>query len=226
MGSNIDADIIDAITWISKNDWSKAKEAAYRFSSTVTAAKADITLLKAELSGLAAFSAGASFAKFDYTFLKVDEKGITWRGEQIYSTKRADEAKHFQTKMERSQLEFKEKVDALKEAHEERGRKRADLDAANARLTSARTGSRAPNATSADFAELAKSADAQRKAQKAYEHAESEFRSLRRKAAKLQADVDTFAGKMKDAKPEKIFDAASRALTDFEEGLRRAAAQA
>ncbi|MET7569683.1 hypothetical protein ABZT04_14450 [Streptomyces sp. NPDC005492] len=221
-----EGDIIDAITWISRNDWERAKEKAYTFSSSITAIKYDMTLLKAELAGVAAFSAGLGLVKLDYTFLKVDEKGISWRGRQIYSTRFADEVKHYQTQLDRKQLEFAKKMSALETAQATAARKRTDLDAATARLESARTSSRRPNSTSADFTELARSADAQRDARRAYDRAEAEVSALHDKVTALKTKVGRISNEVKEVKPDAIFEKATEALERFEEALHNTAAQA
>ncbi|MFF7469377.1 hypothetical protein [Streptomyces sp. NPDC008092] len=220
-----EGDIVDAITWISKNDWERAKEKAYTFSSSITAIKYDMTLLKAELAGVAAFSAGAGLVKLDYTFLKVDEKGISWRGRQIYATKFADEVKHHQTQLDRKQLEFAKKIGALETAQATKERTKTDLAAANARLESARTSSRRANSTSADFTELAQSAEAHRDAQRAYDRAEAEVNALHEKVTDLKRKATRIEEDVKKVKPQAIFDEATRALERFEEALQGAVTQ-
>jgi chromosome segregation ATPase len=214
-----EGDIVDAITWISKNDWERAKEKAYTFSSTITGIKADMTLLKAELAGLSVFSLGASLAKIDLNLLKVDEKGISVAGRQIYATKWVDEAKHFQTKMERELRTYEKEVDALKAAQEKKTERKADLDEANERLRSARN-------NRGDVSELARSAEDQAHAQKAYDRAEEKFTQLHAKVNNMKDKIADLRNDMNAAKPEKIFERANRELERFEESLQSAARQA
>ncbi|CAL9530122.1 hypothetical protein [Streptomyces sp. enrichment culture] len=221
-----EGDIVDAITWVSKKDWVRAREKAFTFSSTITALKTDITLLKAEISGLAIASLGANLVKVDYSFLKVDEKGVTWRGEQLYATKRADEAKHHQTKWERAVRDFDKEVTALKEAEEDARKKRAELEAASARLNSSREKAKGSKATTADLKELGRSADAQRNAQKALEQAEQKFRNLRTKVNETRTRVDNLKKDMDEVKPDKVFARTTEQLKNFEQALQKAANQA
>jgi exonuclease VII large subunit len=214
-----EGDIVDAITWISKNDWERAKEKAYTFSSTITAAKADITLLKAEIAGLSVFSLGASLAKIDLNLLKIDEKGISVGGRQLYATKWVDEAKHFQTKMEGELRTYQKSLNALEAAQAKKVEKKADLDEANERLRSARN-------NRGDLSELARSAEDQDRAQRAYDRAEEKFTALHTKVNKMKDAIQDLDGKMKAAKPEKVFEKANERLKDFEQALQSAARQA
>ncbi|MEV5606816.1 hypothetical protein [Streptomyces sp. NPDC052225] len=95
-GTPPEANFLDQVTWINKADYERTKSKAYGASTTSSGIKGDITLLKAELSGLALLSIG-------YSLFKIDEKGVSYRGKMIYAAKYADAAKHFQVKAERFQ---------------------------------------------------------------------------------------------------------------------------
>lgn len=211
MASGADADLVDAFTWVSKKDYERAKEKAFAFSSTITAVKADITLLKAEFSGLALLSVGANFAKFDFSLLKVDEKGVTWRGKQIYATKWADEAKHYQVRLERAQEQAAEelggRIKRLEAAQSSQVEKKGKLDRAETGLLSARSLASRPGTTEDDFTELARSGSEREQAKRDYEKAEKRAKNLENRLAgalgkyhDLNEEIERLDDKMKTAK--------------------------
>lgn len=212
-----DSSLVDTVTWIGKKDYERAKEKAFGFSSTVAAIKADVTLIKAEISGLALFSAGASVTKFDYSLLKVDEKGVTWRGRQIYATKQADEVKHFQTKLDRSQLKFQEEVEKLKAAQSSWQESKKELEAANKRVDRVQGQANYPPQ------ERSRLRQEQRQARDEYQRMLGQYESLKTRVTTLQGRISSLQTKMNDAKPDSKFKEAEAELAKLQQALQAAA---
>ncbi|MFF2570179.1 hypothetical protein [Streptomyces sp. NPDC058084] len=201
--------------WISESDYKSTKEAAFGATSTVTGMKGDITLIKAELAGLAVFSAGASIFKFDYTWFKMDEKGVTINGRQRYGWPWADKAKHFNLKAEKQfrlltdeQKDIKEKLrrlstarDNATQARDTAGQAQADMEAARRNYRSAGTADslEAFYAAEKKYKKAKKLAD---KAQKELDKAEREAKKLSESASKRFKDAKKFVDAETAAKKE------------------------
>lgn len=182
-------DVLLAIApWISPSDYTETKKTAVGASSAVAGIKGDITVLKAEL-------AGVTLASFGYAFLKVDEKGVTWMGKQLWGWKRADAAKHFQLRMERQQKKLFKRQDDLKDAltrfttsRETSANRRQDAQTAAAGRDAARrpAGGHTQASLEAFYAAERNAKKAEREARKADREAEKADKAAKRVADRAQ----------------------------------------
>ncbi|MFE7413576.1 hypothetical protein [Streptomyces laurentii] len=178
--------------WIdAQKDYEETKKKAIATSSTVSGIKGDITLLKAEFAGLAVLSIGLSAVKFDYTFFKMDEKGITINGRQRIGWPWADKAKHFALKAEKNNRALADQQKAIKKLEERLTS--AKSDASGARMTRGQARTDLRNARNRNNANpsprteraLRRADENFKKAKKAAQKAESELDKANKRARKL-----------------------------------------
>ncbi|MER5887320.1 hypothetical protein ABT160_26175 [Streptomyces sp. NPDC001941] len=187
--------VVKHLTWADPADYQRTKEAAYGWTSSFTAMKTDMTLLKAELSGLAAFSIGASLIKIDYTWFKMDEKGITINGRQRHGWPWADPAKAANLKAESSVRKLMDQQEKINSAVARLQRAAAGSTSANAvterrgeELAAARSRMRA-SLTADSLREFQEAEKAYKKAQKLSEKAEKELREAKKEAQKIEKEA-------------------------------------
>ncbi|MEU3610911.1 hypothetical protein ABZ725_01160 [Streptomyces sp. NPDC006872] len=196
MAAPPEADVVEMVTWIEASEYKRAREVAFGVTSTITGLKGDVTgmqfalnIMKAEIAGLAI---GVTAVKFDYTFFKVDEKGISWRGRQLVGWKYADAAKSFSAKIERNQRalgkaqkKLETKLDRFEKSQAKRKEALTDRDAAKRRLTSAQNRAAArPSVLNTSRVETAEKA--LRKAEKALERFDKKHDKAKKKAEKIR----------------------------------------
>ncbi|MFF0433077.1 hypothetical protein ACFYU9_12745 [Streptomyces sp. NPDC004327] len=226
-------DVLTTIApWISPSDYTETKKAAIGASSSVSGIKGDITLLKAEL-------AGVTLASFGYAFLKVDEKGVTWMGKQLWGWKRADAAKHFQLRMERQQKRLFKRQQDLKDAltrftesrTNQADRRRDAQTATDARNAARRPGGHTQASLDAYYAAERNAKKAEREAKKADREAKKADKAARKvadRAQKARIKARYFAGEETNAKNllKKNAAEATKDLNNLRTALRNAASAA
>ncbi|MFG2872272.1 hypothetical protein [Streptomyces sp. NPDC048338] len=221
-------------SWIDQKDYSETKKTAVGASSSVTAIKGDITLIKAELAGLAVFSLGASVIKFDYTWFKMDEKGVTINGRQRIGWPWADPAKSANLKAENRFRALEKKQGDLKAALARLDTARTDVSATRTAQSQAETdmenarrqyrSDRSAASLQAFFEAEKKFKQAKKladKAKKELEKAEKEAKKLEERASKRFQDAKKFVAAEAEAK-KKWENAGDKVLTEDLNRLRTA----
>ncbi|MFI2370553.1 hypothetical protein [Streptomyces sp. NPDC018833] len=133
---DLSAALVQAPPWIDhQKDYTETKKMAVNLSTTVSGIKGDITLMKVEMAGLFALSVG--LFKIDYTWFKLDDKGITINGRQRFGWPWADKAKHFQLRVERRQRALFDDQKGLKKKLERLTSRQDELARAQSRLRGA-----------------------------------------------------------------------------------------
>ncbi|MEU6928572.1 hypothetical protein [Streptomyces sp. NPDC046385] len=223
--------VVDNLTWIDPADYKRTKEAAFGWTSTATAIKTDLSLIKAELAGLSVFSIGASVIKFDYTWFKMDEKGVTINGRQRVGWPWADPAKAANLKAEnrfrkldKKQQDLKDAIKRLETARTDAPQRRADMDQARADMNAARRSQHTAASLAAFHAAEKKYLAAKKlseKADKELRDAEKAAKSLEQKASKRFQDAKKFVDRENEMK-KKWENQGNKVLTEDLNRLRTA----
>ncbi|MEU9702812.1 hypothetical protein [Streptomyces sp. NPDC047981] len=197
--------------WINEADYQATKEMAFGWTSTVTAVKGDITLMKVEMAGLFALSLG--LAKIDYTWLKLDDKGLTINGRQRLGWPWADKAKHFQLRVENHQRALFDEQKGLKKKLERLTTRQGELDQAQRRLRGAEAQERDAQRRLDEGRGTQRQLDRARalsamardevdRLQKRVDRAKGSAEKLAKSVSKTFTKLDNLLGKEKDAKEQ------------------------
>lgn len=197
-----EADLVEMVTWIEKSEYKRAQEKAFGASSTITGIKGDLTLMKGEIAGLAL---GMTAVKVDFTLLKVDEKGVSWRGRQLVGFKFADEAKSFQAAMERkqrklgrAQQKIQRRLDKFETAQLRRSEALTRNAGASQELSAAQRRVRGANFTAADIDRFLEAERAAKRAENELERFEKKYDKAKRKATGIRDWADEIKTKISD----------------------------
>ncbi|MFF5975763.1 hypothetical protein ACFY7C_30080 [Streptomyces sp. NPDC012769] len=206
----LSATLVKLPPWVAlAKQYDETKVVVSNLSSTISGIKGDITLMKFEMAGL--FAASVGLFKVDYTWFKIDDKGITINGRQRLGWPWADKAKAFQVRVENKQRDLYAKQNRLKRKLTRLTDRQDELTRAQARLRHQESAQRAAQdrldagrgsqaAVDRHAAKVKETRDQIADLQKKLDRAKKSARRTSKSAAKLVTKINDLSAKETAAK--------------------------